>query len=126
MFLLQKSVKIVNPIPTPIDSQHFFLFFKLCLLFPECCPTGSLPLLHHPPPSCSIFASWLSLAGQSVGQRSEQAIFHMPEKSKNFFSHQRHIMLFTLQRKSHLCVPFLGIARPQPQFPHSCVCVRFM
>ncbi len=27
----------------------------------------------------------------------------------------------TLQRKSHLCIPFLGIARPQPQFPHSCV-----
>jgi hypothetical protein len=29
----------------------------------------------------------------------------------------------TLQRKSHLCIPFLGIARPQSQFPHfSCVC----
>jgi hypothetical protein len=24
----------------------------------------------------------------------------------------------TLKRKSHLCIPFLGIARPQPQFPH--------
>jgi hypothetical protein len=23
----------------------------------------------------------------------------------------------TLQQKSHLCIPFLGIARPQPQFP---------
>jgi hypothetical protein len=22
--------------------------------------------------------------------------------------------------------PFLGIARPQPQFPHSCVCERFI
>jgi hypothetical protein len=32
----------------------------------------------------------------------------------------------TLQRKSHLCIPFLGIARPQPQFPHSCVCERFI
>ncbi len=31
-----------------------------------------------------------------------------------------------LQRKSHLCIPFLGIARPQPQFPHSCVCERFI
>ncbi len=29
----------------------------------------------------------------------------------------------TLQRKSHLCIPFLRIARPPPQFPHSCVCV---
>jgi hypothetical protein len=32
----------------------------------------------------------------------------------------------TLQRKSHLCIPFLGIARPQSQFPHSCVCERFI
>jgi hypothetical protein len=31
-----------------------------------------------------------------------------------------------LQRKSHLCVPFLGIARPQPQFQHLCDCERFV
>jgi hypothetical protein len=30
-----------------------------------------------------------------------------------------------LQRNSHICIPFLGIARPQSQFPHSCVCERF-
>ncbi len=30
-----------------------------------------------------------------------------------------------LQRKSHLCFPRKGIARPQSQFPHSCVCERF-
>ncbi len=30
-----------------------------------------------------------------------------------------------LQRKSPLCLPFLGIARPQPGFQHSCVCERF-
>ncbi len=34
--------------------------------------------------------------------------------------------IYALQRKSHLCIPFLGIARPQPQFPHSCVCERFI
>ncbi len=28
----------------------------------------------------------------------------------------------TLQRKFHLCIPREGIARPQFQFPHSCVC----
>jgi hypothetical protein len=28
-----------------------------------------------------------------------------------------------LQRKSHLYIPFLGIARPQSKFPHSCVCL---
>ncbi len=32
----------------------------------------------------------------------------------------------TLQRKSRLCIPFLGIARPQYQIPHSCVCERFI
>jgi hypothetical protein len=31
-----------------------------------------------------------------------------------------------LQRKSHLCIPVLGTARPQSQFQHSCVCERFM
>ncbi len=30
------------------------------------------------------------------------------------------------QRKSHLCIPFLGIARPHSQFPRSCVCERFI
>ncbi len=33
---------------------------------------------------------------------------------------------FTLQRKSRLWIPFLGIARPQFQFLHSCVCERFL
>ncbi len=32
----------------------------------------------------------------------------------------------TLQRKSHLCIPVLGIALPRSQFPHSCVCERFI
>ncbi len=32
----------------------------------------------------------------------------------------------TLQGKSHLCIPFLGIAQPQSQFPHSCFCERFI
>ncbi len=31
-----------------------------------------------------------------------------------------------LQGKTHLCIPFLGIARPQSQFPHSCVCEGFI
>ncbi len=31
-----------------------------------------------------------------------------------------------LQRKSYLCIPLLGIARPPSQFPHSCVCERFI
>ncbi len=31
-----------------------------------------------------------------------------------------------LQRKSPLCIFFLGIAPPQPQFQHSCVCEQFI
>jgi hypothetical protein len=31
-----------------------------------------------------------------------------------------------LQRKSHLCIPRQGIALPQFQFSHSCVCERFI
>ncbi len=36
------------------------------------------------------------------------------------------LFVCTLLGKSHLCIPFLGIARPQSQFPHSCVCERFI
>jgi hypothetical protein len=32
----------------------------------------------------------------------------------------------TLQRKSYLCIPRKGIARPQSQCPRSCVCERFI
>jgi hypothetical protein len=34
--------------------------------------------------------------------------------------------LYTLQRKSNLCISSTGIAWPQSQFPHSCVCERFI
>ena len=37
-----------------------------------------------------------------------------------------HIIFYTLQRQFRLYIPFLGIARPQPQFLHSCVCERFI
>ncbi len=35
-------------------------------------------------------------------------------------------LLRTLQRQFRLYIPFLGIARPQSQFPHSCVCEQFI
>jgi hypothetical protein len=38
----------------------------------------------------------------------------------------QHRAASTLQRKSYLCISFLGITRPQSQFPHSCVCERFI
>ncbi len=36
------------------------------------------------------------------------------------------LCFITLQRQFRLSIPFLGIARPQPQFPHSCVYERFI
>jgi hypothetical protein len=46
-----------------------------------------------------------------------------PDRTQEYF-----IIYFysTLQGKSHLCIPFLGIARPQSQFPCSCVCEQFI
>jgi hypothetical protein len=49
-----------------------------------------------------------------------QEVIHRPETRSNMF------YIHTLQRKSHLCIPFLGIAWAQSQFPNSCVCERFI
>ncbi len=52
--------------------------------------------------------------------------------ARNFLRQPPHrnigggISKFTLQQNSHLCMSFLGIARPHSQFPHSCVCERFI
>jgi hypothetical protein len=43
-------------------------------------------------------------------------------KSSRYWHFMPLAILFTLQGKSQLCIPFLGIARPQSKFPHSCVC----
>jgi hypothetical protein len=36
------------------------------------------------------------------------------------------ILWYALQGKSHVCIPFLEMARPWSKFPHSCVCERFI
>jgi hypothetical protein len=38
----------------------------------------------------------------------------------------RAVRPLPLQLQFRLYIPFLGIAWPQPQFPHSCVCERFI
>jgi hypothetical protein len=40
--------------------------------------------------------------------------------------HYRRHLTNALQRQFRICIPFLGIARPHPQFPHSCVCEQFI
>ncbi len=52
--------------------------------------------------------------------------FNYRYRGASFYSLVLRCFLTTLQRKSHLCVPILGIARPQSQFLHLCVCERFI
>ncbi len=56
-----------------------------------------------------------------VSQIQEKMVFY-------FTTHSllKQILACTLQRQFRLYIPFLGIARPQPQFPHSCVFERFL
>jgi hypothetical protein len=48
------------------------------------------------------------------------------ETEYRYISTKLTLFYDALQRKFRLYIPFLGIARPQPQFPHSCVCERFI
>ncbi len=49
-----------------------------------------------------------------------------PSRIFTFDTDQAQIYSIYTEQKYHLCIPFLGIAWPQPQFPHSCVCERFI
>ncbi len=47
-------------------------------------------------------------------------------KIRNKYSQKKDCAASVPQRKSHLCIPRKLIAQPQSQFPHSCVCERFI
>ncbi len=48
-------------------------------------------------------------------------------KVKDVFNKwKRRGVQYALQRNLNLCIPRKVIARPQPEFPHSCVCERSM
>ena len=57
---------------------------------------------------------------------------YLQPHSYNFGNFLRRIaagaitFLYALQPQFRLYIPFLGIARPQPQFPHSCIFERFI
>jgi hypothetical protein len=61
-----------------------------------------------------------------------EADFQLPRSSpcpplpQNEAERENKLASSTLQRQFRLYIPFLGIARPQPQFPHSCVLERFI
>ncbi len=73
--------------------------------------TTRLDLIHIT--SIVILYVSTSLHGPLCGSNSDHAWKFDPAKN-------------TLQGKSHLRIPFLGIARPHSQFTHSCVCERFI
>ncbi len=57
-----------------------------------------------------------TMANQSYTVKKDREIWRLSGKSHKW----------ALQRKSYLCIPFLGIELPQSQFPHSCVSERFI
>ncbi len=71
-----------------------------------------------------------SINGQEVFELGHNQIVSMIKNAGTqlqiVIERQEHLEKPTLQRKSHLGILFLGIVQPQSQFPHSCVCVRFI
>jgi hypothetical protein len=54
-------------------------------------------------------------------------IFHFTFQARQVYQILiQNLSSATLQQQFRLYIPVLGIARPQPQFPHSCVCERFI
>ncbi len=118
-----------------LDLSICIEFFKICLLMKRY--SNRLWFACHSISEINLFylykegrgrKAWGSLPEATTGSRRQPRIrgggpsplasqAGGPAATKNWIA---------LQRKSHLCIPFLGIARPQPQFPHSCVCERFI
>jgi hypothetical protein len=104
-------VLYARPLPTPLPAPF-------ALWFPPLPPAPSLTSWSHPPLfdyfhyprlcPCSpmITVSWTP---QSAACRCSWTVKH-PCSSHT---------LSTLEGKSHWCIPFLRIARPQTKFPHS-------
>jgi len=115
------------------DSSLQLLLLKTAVL-----PLWACGVRDHPWPRWSSWSSpWRSPPGWSptrppwptVRTRSAQvfSLCHSWILLKPKFSNLLNSStLHTLQRKSHLFIPKKGIARPQSQFPHSCICERFI
>jgi hypothetical protein len=67
----------------------------------------------------SLFTTSLVFPGGWKSQRFSSQIEAVVEASEDLI--KQMCMYYALQQKSHLCIPFLGIARPQSQFQHSFV-----
>ncbi len=95
------------------------------LLYNECLAQPRGDWVVYPPSQPSL----LSSSGKS---KQNCLVLYENRKSKVlilacktfYMSDCFTITYYTLQRQFRLYIPFLGIARPQTQFPHSCVCER--
>ncbi len=74
----------------------------------------------------SSWTQWTSTPSASLPQPSPRLRLLLVQGQSENFAFNLSIKDSTLQRKSHFCISFLGIARPQSKFPHSFVCERFI
>ncbi len=81
---------------------------------PSClkCPRCSIDQTY----SISLYTSWVSWQSSTLSSLYARNLCYL----RGWFEGRR-----TLQRQFRLYIPFLGLARPQPQFPNSCVFERF-
>ena len=80
-----------------------------------------------PPPTmaCERGAAYIPLGKQLTFFNS--VLVHLLINSITKRSHRGFLLVRTQSvLGAHFCIPFLGIARPQSQFPHSCLCERFI
>ncbi len=117
LLIIQNKVKSVEQ-----EQNNAMMERNICCAFCRLFPCRLIDYLKHIMNSCAPhthkhihtqtrhqrYARFDSLTNEVQGQRAGPA--RRP----------------ALQRKSHLYIPFLGIARPQSEFPHSCVCERFI
>ncbi len=89
----------------------------------KCCTSLALPMFRTVLTAATTLVSILKV----LIKKCAKILCHFQRYASLCYSPQLSWeLLAALQRKSHFCIPFLGIARPQSQFPHLCVCDRFI
>jgi hypothetical protein len=94
--------------------------YAFCRLFPSCL----IDYLKHIMNSCAPPHTHTSTYMHKHANRDMHVLKALPSEAEG--KRAGPARRPALQRKSHLRIPFLGIARPQSEFPHSCVCERFI
>ncbi len=123
--LLKISKKIRNIPKLTVEKSPFI---KFCLMFTRAC---SVPFNHKEINSekSGSFVFLEIFNYYFYDERTHSFLcptLHRTELGNTVSCTEKHFLYMqvpALQGKSQLLIPFLGIARPQSQFPHSCVCV---